>query len=136
MCSALHVLLVDDDLAFCEVLSRYLTALGHLPVYVSSGVAALHKLHAAAAPFDLMITDHAMPGWLSGFDLVRLARAKGFDRQIVICSGSLPPGLKATYAQHEVLGFLPKPIEFQQLDQLIRTAAKLRPRGDEESADG
>src|SRR5437764_239065 len=111
MSPPLHILIVDDMPEIGEMLSIVLDA--HLLAFCRSGAEALQKLRTSADPFDLLITDHFMPGSLSGLDLVRLARARGFDRQIIVTSGQFSTELKENYKACAVLGFLPKPMDLK-----------------------
>jgi CheY-like chemotaxis protein len=117
--SPLHVLVVDDMPEIGELLSTILSNNGHLMSFCRSGAEALQKLRTSTRPFDLLITDHFMPGSLTGLDLVRLARARGFDRQIVATSGHFSPELKESYKAFAVLGFLPKPMDLKLLKALV-----------------
>src|SRR5688500_2580938 len=116
MSSPLHILIVDDMPEIGMILSAVLTPAGHVICFCRSGAEALQKLQSTGRPFDLLITDHLMPGSLTGLSLVRLARARGFDRQIVVTSGHFTPDLKERYKAHAVLGFLGKPFELKLLE--------------------
>jgi CheY-like chemotaxis protein len=124
---SLHILLVDDLPEIGELLSTILHADGHATSYCRSGAEALHQLRSSTRPYDLLITDHFMPGSITGLDLVRLARARGFDRQIVATSGNFSPELKESYKAFAVLGFLPKPMDIKLLKALVQ-ATRLVPR--------
>src|SRR3954465_8657604 len=100
----LHILIVDDMPEIGEMLAILLRT--HVLSFCRSGAEALQKLRTSADPFDLLITDHFLPGSLCGLDLVRLARARGFDRQIVVASGQFSPELKEHNKPGAVLGVL------------------------------
>ena len=55
----LHVLVVDDKPALCEVLKTLLTGHGHTVTTAASGVMALMQFRDSQ--FDVVITDKAMP---------------------------------------------------------------------------
>jgi CheY-like chemotaxis protein len=69
------VLVVDDNVDTCKVLSAFLTRGGHEATCVTSVPAAMLKLIDTDLPLpELVITDLMMPGQ-SGIDLVREIRA-------------------------------------------------------------
>jgi len=80
-----RVLLVDDDALVLHGIARMLERFGHDVWKAPSGEAALQILIDEPA-FDLLITDHAMPG-MSGMELARTVRQRGFARGIVLSSG-------------------------------------------------
>jgi signal transduction histidine kinase len=63
----LRVLIAEDDPDVRQVAAAHLDDLGHAHVAVESGIAALALLERGER-FDLVVTDHAMPG-LSGCEL-------------------------------------------------------------------
>ncbi len=67
-------LLVDDEDVVREATARMLEELGYEVIEASSGEAAL-KLVDDGVHFDILVTDHLMPG-LSGVDLARAVRSK------------------------------------------------------------
>lgn len=69
----LDVLIVDDEAAIRDLLSRFLEIRGHAVVMASSGEQALRL--AGQNSFDVVISDVRMPG-IDGAELVR--RLKGF----------------------------------------------------------
>lgn len=67
---AMQVLLVDDDVALCELLSEYLGSEGVYVTAVHDGEAALARF---TQPWDAVILDVMLPG-LNGFDLLKSLR--------------------------------------------------------------
>ena len=57
-----RVLVVDDQPVFTGILSHYLTKDGHHVDTADNGHAALEKFRSAEPPYELVITDGAMPG--------------------------------------------------------------------------
>lgn len=104
----LHRALIVDDLQVNRViLERQLGFLGIETTACSSVPEALQCL--ADAPFDVVLTDHQMPGQ-TGIDLARAIRDKGLDLPVLLLSsqagqpnGANEPGLLAGCLRKPVL---------------------------------
>ena len=66
----MRILLVDDDVALCELLSEYLESEGFEVVSVHDGA---HALAHFEEPWDAIILDVMLPG-MNGFDLLKAIR--------------------------------------------------------------
>ena len=82
---ALTVLVVDDDSLVSMGTSAMLEDLGHVATEASSAAAALEIL-ASDRKFDLVITDHAMPG-MTGAELARRILASYPGLPVILASG-------------------------------------------------
>ena len=80
-----RVLVVDDEVALCELACDWLESLGYQPSGVHSPAAALERL--AAEPFDILFTDIVMPGGMDGLALAREARSRHPHLRVVLTSG-------------------------------------------------
>ena len=116
----LKILVVDDDFLVAMNTSAMLEDLGHQVVEVHSGALALDALETSG-PFDLMITDQAMPH-MTGAQLVAAARVKQPALHVILATGyaELPPDADQTLPR------LSKP--FFQTD-LERVLTQVPPRG-------
>jgi len=81
---SLSVLLVDDEPIACDVLARYLITDGHRVVTAVNGQEAIDR--AGAEDFDLLITDHAMPG-MNGLQLAAHIRGMRASQPIILVTG-------------------------------------------------
>jgi signal transduction histidine kinase len=111
----LRVLVVDDDVLVAMGTVAMLEDLGHQPVEVHSGAAALETL-ASGGPFDLVITDHAMPS-MSGLELAERIQERYSTLPIILASGyvDIPEAGK----QFVNLLRLNKPFSQEQLQQAL-----------------
>ncbi|CDZ46196.1 response regulator [Neorhizobium galegae] len=82
---ALTVLVVDDDTLVSMGTSAMLEDLGHIATEASSAAAALEIL-GSDRKFDLVITDHAMPG-MTGAELARRILASYPGLPVILASG-------------------------------------------------
>ena len=111
----LRILLVDDHLDTCTALERLLVRRGHL-------VAAAHNVRsameaAARSPFDLLISDIALPDG-TGTDLMIYLRAMSHIPGIAISgfgmNGDIEKSFEAGFAEHLV-----KPVKMENLEAAI-----------------
>jgi PAS domain S-box-containing protein len=79
------VLLVDDEELVRASTSYMLADLGYRVIEAASGEEALQLLDAGQA-FDLLVTDHLMPG-ISGTDLARVVRTSRPGTAVLLVSG-------------------------------------------------
>ncbi len=79
--SATRLLIVDDDEANRDVLSRQLERLGYTTHAVDTGEKVLQQL--AGAQFDMLLLDIVMPG-MSGFDVLSAMKADGSLQRVSV----------------------------------------------------
>ncbi|HAM70475.1 MAG TPA: hypothetical protein DCM86_02400 [Verrucomicrobiales bacterium] len=125
-----HILLVDDEASLLKVGSRALRQAGFEVQGCLSPSEAIELFRANPARFDLVITDHSMPG-MSGLELAARLRELRADIPTVLCTGFVP-GL----TREKVLGLgfhevLLKPFTLEALSRAARAAidARLTPSG-------
>ena len=82
---SLRVLLVDDDILVSMGAADMLLDLGHSVTEAQSGPHAL-KLLESDAPFDIVVTDYAMPG-MNGFELAQRVKARNPKLPIILATG-------------------------------------------------
>jgi len=82
---SLRVLLVDDDILVSMGAADMLLDLGHSVTEAQSGTNAL-KLLESDAPFDVVVTDYAMPG-MNGFELAQRIKGRHPRLPIVLATG-------------------------------------------------
>ncbi len=89
---SLRVLLVDDDILVSMGAADMLLDLGHSVTEAQSGLQAL-KLLETDPPFDVVVTDYAMPG-MNGFELAQRIKERNPKLPIVLATGyaELPAG--------------------------------------------
>jgi signal transduction histidine kinase len=87
---SLRVLVVDDEPVTRGVLASYLTSDGHRVVTAVDAEEAIGCLESAE--FDLLITDHAMPG-MNGRQLAAALREKHAGHPVIVVTGFAPGGM-------------------------------------------
>ncbi len=120
--SAVKVLIVDDDDDIRLILTEGLVAAGYEVSQAGSGTVGLDMM-ARSLP-DVLLTDYSMP-LMSGAELVKRARARGFDMPVIFATGYAD-----TAALNDAIDFKPhilaKPFSLEALMQAIEIAVELK----------
>jgi PAS domain S-box-containing protein len=115
-----RVLLVDDDAVVRRSTQRLLVHRGVTVVSVDSADHALEALASSATPFDVVLTDHAMPG-RTGFELLEEIEKRFPAQRVVLMSGFTDDdNLRHTFSNREV-PFLAKPFTLDELMQALES---------------
>ena len=114
-----HLLLVDDDTSLLRLLTIRLEGEGYNVTAVEDGQAALKKIHSDS--FDLVLSDLRMPG-LDGLSLFEEIMGIRTDIPVILMTahGTISDAVAAT--QRGVFGFLPKPVDHNELRTLLQKA--------------
>jgi len=116
---AATILVVEDDAEVRKTSMAMLSDLGHHVLIARDGPEAL-ALVRAGNPIDILFTDVAMPGGMSGIELARQAIALRPTMKILITTGYQGhPELL-----HNEFSVLPKPFTRLDLELLIPTLAE------------
>ncbi len=121
-----EILVVEDDPATCELVSRQLTAVGFSVVSAGTGEEALLRLRGMKP--SLVVLDLCMPG-MSGFEVLSQLRAEQHDvRVVVFTAKSLTPAEEKTL-QQGMARIVYK--NGSSLDEIVVEATRQLPRGRE-----
>jgi excisionase family DNA binding protein len=113
-----RVLVVDDEEAIRELLSKTL-ALAEYDVDVApDGTVALERMRLA--PYDLLVTDLRMPG-IDGLAVIREARRYKADLPVIIVTGYSTEASAIEALNLGVSGYLTKPF---RVPRVLAAAAK------------
>jgi signal transduction histidine kinase/DNA-binding response OmpR family regulator len=110
------ILVVEDNQDARTMLGELLMILGHSVEAVGSAEQALELL--AEKRFDILLTDHSLPG-MSGLELARTVLARGYRMRIIFSSGY---GAQATPGLDVKPSFLPKPFTLAALQKVLDEA--------------
>ena len=115
----LNILVIDDEPAIRQVLTRYFASRGHAVVSARDGGEAVRL--ARQSSFDVVICDLHLPG-VDGYEVVRRIRslATGVRTRCIIMSGSAPE-LVASMRDDTVMvaAVLAKPYEIDELRRAV-----------------
>ena len=113
-----RILVVEDEPDIRRLNAEVLKSSGYEVDTVKDGKAgwkALHAVRHAPESYDLLITDHEMPG-LTGLALVQKVRAASMALPIIMATGRLPAeDLFDRYPWLQPVAMLPKPYSVKQL---------------------
>lgn len=118
------ILVVDDEPVVAGVLSSILGRRGYRVTLVNSGYEALEKLRAPDADFELVTTDHGMPG-MNGLQLIAEIKRTHPHLPVLLLTGWGESVLETNVPEAMPDAVLGKPIN--QAD-LLEALAKLTPQ--------
>jgi DNA-binding NtrC family response regulator len=113
-----RILVVDDDVDARETLAAALTHAGYVIEIVGGGREALERVAAGSA--DALVSDVWMPD-MSGLDLIRALRERGFDQPVVLMTG-LESDLVTAAGAYGATSCLRKPFALDELVWAIECA--------------
>jgi signal transduction histidine kinase len=115
----LRILVVDDEPVTRDVVTRYLRFEGHEVTVAANGSDAWAEF--VAGNFDLLLTDHAMPG-MSGLHLAAAAREARPDLSVILLTGFGHAGLRDGETPEFVDVVISKPVPQAALRKAVAEA--------------
>jgi CheY-like chemotaxis protein len=109
----LQVLCAKDNSQIGEVMVCILEDAGHTAIHATDGVVAWEMLNANLMTFDVLVTDHQMPGF-TGLELVQRLREKVFNGRIYVYSSRVQPADEEAYRQQRVDGIFSKNLGIEE----------------------
>jgi two-component system, cell cycle sensor histidine kinase and response regulator CckA len=127
MLSGSHVLIADDDPDVLAAVAESLEQLDANVVRANSGTELIDRL-ADSGPFDLVVTDVAMP-WMTGVSAMRAARTAGLRMPTIVMTAlsdeTIPAAVKRL---GQDVTLLRKPFEIHELESMAeKLLANRRP---------
>lgn len=118
-----HLLLVDDEAAFREVIAERLAESGYTVTQAGTGEDALQRLNDFA--FDILITDLRLPG-VDGRAVLDEALARYPDIIAVVITGFGTVREAVEVTRRGAEGFITKPFQFEELLHEVNAAVEKR----------
>ncbi|WP_461256660.1 response regulator [Treponema sp. R80B11-R83G3] len=112
-----RVLIVDDMEPNLYVARGLLTPYGLSMETALSGKEAIEKINKGIT-FDIIFMDHFMPE-MDGIETVKRIRSLGYTRPIVALTANALAGQAEMFAENGFDGFISKPIDIRQLNDLL-----------------
>lgn len=120
----LNILVVDDEFGTRASLGIVLALAGHHAIFARDGDDALDLFSKAQVPFDRIITDHQMFR-VSGLDLVRRLRQKGYAGAVLVLTAYAGVAEEQEYRDLNVAAILKKPFDTAELRRQIENCSEV-----------
>ena len=101
------ILIIDDEIGICLIMSKFLTKNGYQTVIAESGAAAFEFLEKES--FDLVLSDFRLED-TNGREILRRIKADYPGLIVIIVSGFGDPNLAAELIRMGAYDFINKPI--------------------------
>jgi len=116
------ILIADDEEEAVEVLTDFLSDLGHYTTAAFNGEEAVDFLRSEA--YDILILDLRMPR-ISGEGVMEVLREQSPSTEVIIATGYSDGGeTKQRMHDFQVKYYIEKPIDLEVLEEIIRTIEK------------
>jgi DNA-binding NtrC family response regulator len=106
------ILIVDDDINLCKVLSEELTEVGYDTHYLTGGEGVLDYLKNNQV--DLLLLDLKMPG-KNGFDVLQELEFDNIDINVIVLTAYADVKSAIDSAKLGASDFISKPYDFDEL---------------------
>ncbi len=116
------ILVMDDDPLAGESTRRMLEHLGYRVTLVRDGREAVEEYRRTmetGKPFSLAIVDLTVPGGMGGEETVKKLHHLHPGAQVLVTSGYTDNPVLARYRQYGFAGFLVKPFQVRELEQIL-----------------
>jgi two-component system response regulator AtoC len=111
-----NILLVDDEVLFCEMVQEYLTCLGCNVTVAENGSRAYEQTRVKR--FDLVLMDINMPK-MDGIEAIRAMRERQPRIPIILMSGDMDHRKINEALSQGATAFLKKPFALEELQPLV-----------------
>lgn len=112
------IMIIDDEVEFCKVLTEGLKELGYQAFYATNGMDGLQMIEKESP--QLLLLDIHMPG-MDGMDVIRLIHDRFPNIIIIVISGVTNPAIRKKVIEMGACEYLTKPVN---LDGLVRNCIK------------
>ncbi len=117
-----RILVVDDDEAVLELAGEFLRRAGYACQRATGGREAIDYFATHAKEIDVVVLDLTMPG-LDGREVFEELRRIRPDVPVVLATGYSREALEESFPDEQLVSFLRKPYEPEQLLEAIRAAS-------------
>jgi len=130
---SLHILYAEDDVELRQATASLLRDLSFHVEEADNGRVALEKYKLEPSFYDIIITDLNMPH-MGGMELIQEVQAIHSDQAIIVVSAHNETEFFLESIRKNILGYILKPIDFEQLIfTLYKTASHVKVRKENEA---
>ena len=130
--NTMTILVADDDPVIRKLFEKRLGNEGYEVTVASDGLEAARLLDSTT--FDVIITDLVMPGDIGGIDLLRIAKDKSVDMEVVVITAHSSVDTAVDAMKKGAVDYLEKPVNFDELflrlEKIAEVKALLKNAGD------
>ena len=119
-----RIMVMDDEEMILTLISAQLRSLGHTPIVVKHGEAAIEtyeKLKENGTPAELVILDLTIAGGMGGEETAKQLLAIDPQVKLVVASGYSNDPVMADHMQYGFKACLSKPFDLNELKDLLST---------------
>lgn len=117
-----HILIIDDDDAVRDYLTKLVTRLGHSAVSVGTRAEGLERMADPAV--QIIVSDIYLPDSPALGEWVDQLRQKAAGRPLILITGEPSEELAAKAQGGEIMAFLTKPFELAFIKSLLAQATE------------
>ncbi|XOF33907.1 MAG: DUF3365 domain-containing protein [Candidatus Electrothrix sp. YB6] len=114
-----RILFVDDEAPITHISRSVLSNLGYRVTAETRSDRALQLFQEAPDSFDLLITDHTMPG-MTGSELARVILEQRPDLPVILCTGYTAALSEEEALQLGIRRYAVKPLNAKKLAEIVR----------------
>jgi len=114
------ILIVDDEKPIADMANEMLSVLGYRTVATTNSVKALEIFRSQSVPFDLVITDHQMPG-VDGIKLAQQLLTVRADVPVILSTGFCDLEIEKKAKAAGIRNIIRKPYLMGDLARTVRT---------------
>lgn len=118
MTSKESILVVDDDESLLELCAIGLSRLGYDVSKADHGETALKSIDSK--DYDLILTDFHMPGSIDGFGVLKAAKTKHSDTEVIVMTAMPTLQTAISTLKEGASDFIIKPFKFDHLSVVVR----------------
>ncbi|ADW17974.1 response regulator receiver protein [Desulfobulbus propionicus DSM 2032] len=111
--NSMTILVADDDPVIRKLFEKRLGKEGYTVTIAADGAEAARLLDTR--PFDVIITDLVMPGKIGGIELLKLAKEKSVEIEVIVITAHSSIDTAVDAMKKGAVDYLEKPINFDEL---------------------
>jgi len=112
-----HILIVDDEEDFRELLAEIISRLGHVVHTAADGFDAISLIQEV--DFDVALVDFLMPN-MNGLELMRELKQIDKDIEVIFVTGQGSIESAVNAMKEGAYDYITKPIKFEELENLLK----------------
>jgi response regulator RpfG family c-di-GMP phosphodiesterase len=121
--SSKSILVIDDDLAVCELLADSLAMFGH-PAYTASNASEALEI-VKRESIQLVLTDIDMPE-VDGFEVLRSIKSYDADVEVVMVTGATDVDIAVRAIREGASDYVTKPLNLDEVQIVVERTLKKR----------